>query len=108
MGSPRVGCSQKSLITRNTTVGMELPQVRRDTSHTAEQRLYQRKAAVHCFYAAPSLLNAKAADGMPGRRCRLRGTDRSGLFLPWVSSWADPIRRQGERGNDPHQREEYP
>jgi hypothetical protein len=73
-----------------------------------EQRLYQRKAAAHCFYAAPSLLNAKAADGMPGRRCRLWGTDRSGLFLPWVSSWAGPIRRQGERGTDPHQREEYP
>ncbi len=59
-----MGCSQKSLITRNTTVEMELSQVRRDTSRTAEQRLYQRKAAVHYFHAAPSLLNAKAADGM--------------------------------------------
>src|SRR5712664_215690 len=65
MGSPLGwGCSQKSLITRNTTVGMELSQVRRDTSRTAEQRLYQRKPAVHYFHAAPSLLNARAADGM--------------------------------------------
>ena len=61
-----MGCSQKSLITWNTTVGMELPQVRRDISDTAEQRRYQRKAAVHYFRAAPWLLNAKAADGMPG------------------------------------------
>jgi hypothetical protein len=26
--------------------------------------------------------------------------------LAGVSSWADPIRRQGERGNDPHQWQE--
>jgi hypothetical protein len=45
---------------------MELPQLRRDTSDTAEQRRYQRKAAVHYFHAAPSLLNAKATDGMLG------------------------------------------
>ncbi len=65
MGSPLGwGCSQKSLITRNTTVGMGLPQAGRDTSHTAERRLYPRKAAVHYFNAAPSLLNARAADGM--------------------------------------------
>jgi hypothetical protein len=45
---------------------MELPHVRRDTSDTAEQRRYQRKAAVRYFHTAPPLLTAKAADGLVG------------------------------------------
>ena len=110
MGSPLGwGCSQKSLATPEHDSWDGAPTSGEGYLPHRRTTPLRRKAAVRYFHAAPSLLNVKAADGMlrpalppPGAR------DRTGLFLPWVSSWADPIRRQGERGNDPHQREEYP
>ncbi len=40
--------------------------------------------------------------GVQGRLVLTPNAHRTGLFLPRVSSWADPSRRQGECGNDPH------
>jgi hypothetical protein len=45
---------------------MELPQVRRDTSDTAEKAATSATQQFTTFHAAPSLLNAKAADEMLG------------------------------------------
>ena len=39
--------------------------------------------------------------GVQGRLVLTPNPDWTGLFLPRVSSWADPIRRQGECGIDP-------
>ena len=77
------------------------------TSHTAEQRLYQRKASRSLFHAARSFLNAKTTDLMARPAPPPPGHGWLGTILAGVSSWADPIRRRCERGNDPHQREEY-
>ena len=95
------------MTTRNTTVGTDLPQVWTGTSHTAEQRLYQRKASRSLFHAARSFLNAKTTDLMARPAPPPPGHGWLWTILAGVSSWADPIRRRCERGNDPHQREEY-
>jgi hypothetical protein len=89
----RRGCSQRSLTTRNTTVGTDLPQVWTGTSHTAEQRLYQRKASRSLLPRARSFLNAKTTDLMARPAPPPPGHGSLGTILAGVSSWADPVRR---------------
>jgi len=42
-----------------------------------------------------------------GRASDARATNRPGLFLVWVSSWADLIRKGVSAGTDPPQRQEH-
>ena len=65
------------------------------------------KPASHYFHAARSFLNAKTTDLMARPAPPPPEHGSLGTILAGVSSWADPIRRRCERGNDPHQREEY-
>src|SRR6266516_7171474 len=46
--------------------------------------------------------------GCSGLRCRRGARIVRDYSCRGVSWWAGLIRRQGERGNDPHRREEYP
>ncbi len=100
----RVG---QSLTARNTTAGL-------DRRPTQEKYIRDRRTSPLLTQGNSSLLPRRAvAPEREGRRRdaqpeQPRGAHCTGLFLPWVSSLAGPVRRQGECGNDPHQREEYP
>lgn len=71
-------------------------------SPTAARRRYHAWNNGAFGFIGRAVNRADEIDDVPRRRVAPPGEESLVTILASVSSWDDPVRDQGERGNDPH------